>query len=487
MAGAASRWAEAVLGWAGRQPGAVALVEPGGAARYGDLQQAAREVRHLLQATAPAGQALDPGALALPNGLAFVAALLAAASDGRPAALLPPTLPHAEMVRRAEEAGARWLLLPLEAGPTGRPVAGRIDALGLRLERWEGRGAGWRPGDLIAQLTSGADEPSKLAVRTGAAVWNEIVDFAADAGRELVLSTLVATSLAHSYALVGGTLTPLALGGRVAVAPGPEREPVVALARRSRPALLFGVPLLYRRLVEGEAEPDAFRSVLGFLSAGAPLERGVHDAFAEAYGRRIGQDYGSTEAGIMTLRLAWSEPLDGSVGRPVRHRQVTILDEADEPLPPRRTGEVVLRSPGLARAYLGPGGEERSRAAGLDRGFWRTGDMGWLDEEGHLFLAGRRSQLVRIDGHLLDVHALESALSASPGVREAAVVPLGREPGSTTATGLRVVVAAPEVSRAELEERCRRLGLEGLPVEVRFLPALPRSAAGKILRRLLLD
>ncbi|MDI3297659.1 MAG: fatty acid--CoA ligase family protein [Bacillota bacterium] len=485
-----SRWAAAVLEWAERQPGATALAGPEEASSYGELREAARQVQSLLEATgrAVAGAGLA-GALALPNGLPFVASLLAAAASGRPVALFPPGLPPAEAARQAQEAGASWLLLPLEGEPTGRPVLARSEALGLRLERLEAGAGGWRPGDLIAQLTSGAEQAPKLAVRTEAAVWNEIVDFAADVGRELARSTLVSTSLAHSYALIGGTMTPLALGGQAAVAPAPEPGEVLALARRCRPALLFGVPALYQRLAEAEPDPEAFRSVVCFLSAGAPLERPLHDAFQRAYGRRVGQDYGSTEAGVIALRLAWSEELDASAGRPVRHREVSVVGRDGEPLPPGQVGEVVVRSPALARAYLSAGGEERARAAGLDRGLWRSGDVGWLDAEGNLFLAGRRSQFVRVGGREVDTRALEAAVAAHPGVREVAAVPFGRAPGGEEAAGLRVVVAAaPGVTRAEVLERCRSLDLgEEVPVEVRFLPALPRSAAGKILRPLLAE
>lgn len=459
-------------------------MEPESTHSYGLLGEAARQVAALLgRAGWEAAGRMTPGALALPNGLPLVASLLAAAASGRPVALLPASLPPAEAVELAEAAGAAWLLLPLSAPSAGRPELGRNEALGLRLERLEGGGQGWREGDLLAQLTSGSEESPRLAVRTDAAIWNEIVDFAADTG-DLARATLVCTSQAHSYALIGGTLTPLALGGRAGVAPSPEAATVRLLLERVRPALLFGVPLLYRRLLEEPSGREALAPAVGLLSAGAPLGRPLQEAFQRAYGRRIGQDYGSTEAGVIALRLVWSPELEASVGKPVRGRVVSVVGRDGEPLPPGHIGEVVVRSPALARTYLGAGGEERARAAGLDSGLWRSGDLGWMDAEGHLFLAGRKSQIVRVAGREVDTRRLEEALEAHPGVREAAVVALGRAGAEGEASGLRLVVAAePGVTEAELVECCRRAEGGGrLPLEVRFLPALPRTPAGKILR-----
>src|SRR5712691_4652947 len=162
------------------------------------------------------GQAIG---LFLPTSTRFVVALLGTASVGGTAMLFPVTLTSAELRHYCQAAGARTILSTpafhdrLEAAGArrlGPDVSGLVpfafdSSPGDRL----------RPGDFIGQLTSGVDKPSKLAIRTHAAVWNEIQDFAAEIGLTGRDTTLVLSSISHSYGLIGGTLAPLCHGGRV--------------------------------------------------------------------------------------------------------------------------------------------------------------------------------------------------------------------------------------------------------------------------------
>lgn len=258
-------------------------------------------------------------------------------------------------------------------------------------------------------------------------------------------------------------------------------EAVLRLIRRDRPTILFAVPVMYRALADApRGERRDLASLRLCLSAGAPLPRDVDDRFAQRYGRRICQDYGSTEAGVISVRLKWTSRLAGSVGRPIRHRTVTIVGASGRPLGRGQVGDVVVRSPALAREYLGapvPG------PTVLQAGRFMTGDLGWVDEQGYLFLTGRRSRLIPAAGATVDPAAVEAVIATLPGVREVAVVGV---PISSGRARVKAVVAAEGLTAAGVVQHCRR-SLVGsqIPEIVEFCEALPRTAAGKILLRAL--
>lgn len=473
-----------IAGRAAASPGRPAVVEPGGAVTFAQLREGIAGCAALLAALGGAeGGAVG---LLLPNSARFVVALLGIASVRSAAILFPSTLTAEEVRQYCRDAGTRVVL----SGPLHREV---LEAAGGRVVGRGGAGveafgfdvppAEWSaPGDFIGQLTSGADQPPKTAIRTHAAVHGEIQDFAGEIGLTDRDTVLVLPSIAHSYGLIGGTLAPLCRGGRVIL---PERfvpEEVVGLIQSERPTVLFAVPFMYRALVAAHMTGAADAASLRLcFSAGAPLSRDVDDGFARRFGRRICQDYGTTEAGVISVRLAWTERLRDSVGRPVRGRSVTIVDAGGHPLGPGEVGEVVVESSALARGYLaGPQAGTR-----IEGGRLSTGDLGWVSEDGDLFLTGRTSQRIRTADTVINAAEVEKVIAALPHVREVAVVGV---PHPDKGTAVKAVVVADGLAAADIIEHCRR-SLAGLQVPeiVEFRPALPRTPAGKILRRALRD
>jgi long-chain acyl-CoA synthetase len=414
----------------------------------------------------------------------FVAVLLGVARLRAVAVLFPTSMAPAELWRYGEIAGTRVVLagpphrtLVLAAG--GRPGAtcGDLQAFTFDVPR----ARGLTGDDCIVQLTSGADQPPKLAVRTRAAVWNEIEDFAGEIGLTEGDATLVLPSIFHSYGLIGGTLAPLCRGGRVILRDGFDPPAVLNDIRRERPTILFAVPVMYRRLVQApRGATEDLSSLRLCFSAGAPLPPDVDDEFARRFGRRIAQNYGSTEAGVIAIRQTWTPRLRHAVGRPVRGRTVTIVDARGCVLPPGHVGEVVVQSSALARGYLG----DTPVGTAIVAGRLHTGDLGWMDEDGHLFLAGRKSSLIPVAGATVDPSAVEAVIAGMPGVHDVAVVGIPDPVGG--GERVKAVVAAEGIGPDHVVHYCRqRLPATHVPQVVEFRPAIPRTPAGKILRRLL--
>ncbi len=465
-------------------PGSPALVDRSGIMTFSRLWEEISSCADVLSTyRAGVGQALG---LLLPNCALFVAVLVGIARLGRTAILFPTTLTTEELREYCRAAGARVVL----TGPSHREL---LQAAGgqllprarpdLEIGTFDVPSEGGvGSGDFIGQLTSGVDQPPKIAIRTHAAVWSEIEDFAGEISLTARDATLVPPSIAHSYGLIGGTLAPLCWGARVILGERLAPEEILGLAGRTRPTILFSVPVTYRALVAApKVEGEDLSSLRLCFSAGAPLPRDVDDGFARRFGRRICQNYGSTEAGVISMRQEWTPRLAGSVGRPVRHRTISIADARGRPLRPGRMGEVIVRSPALARCFLGASLPQPTTLQG-DR--FATGDLGWLDDEGYLFLMGRRSSLIRVAGTLIDPAEVEAVIAQLPGVSDVAVVGM---PGPSQAERIKAVVAADGVTAARVLEYCRRY-LKGsqVPEIVEFCETLPRTPAGKLLRRALL-
>ena len=443
------------------------------------------------------GQAVG---LLFPNSALSVAALLGTARTGGTAILFPSTLPVAELRHYCRDAGVSIVLSASAHRDLVEAAGGRAIARGPEdLEAFEfdvrqmedvrhGEGRQEvRPGDFIGQLTSGVDSPPKIAIRTHAAVWNEIQDFADEIGLNADDATIVLPSIAHSYGLIGGTLAPLCWGGRVSLHQDFRPEEVLALIRHVRPSILYAVPFMYSAFAAistaGTADMESLRLC---FSAGGPLPRDVDDEFAKRFGRRICQNYGTTEAGVICLRLAWTPELRGSVGRPLRRRVVTIVGAGRRPFAPGAVGDVIVQSPALARGYLeAPPRPAAVPGVTLEDGILATGDRGRMSEDGNLFLTGRKSQTIHVDGVAVDPSEIEEAIAALPGVREVAVVGV---PHAERGEVAKAVVAAEGLTAADVVQHCRRC-MEGVKVPeiVEFRPALPRTPAGKILRRVLSD
>ncbi len=484
---------EQIAGHADATPEAPAVTDRTGTVTFGRLWQEASACAGLVARYA--GEDAAVGVL-LPNCALFVAALLGAARVGRPAILFPTTLTGAEIRTYCRAAGTRIVLTGSERRGFVEAAGGRLLApgrAGLECFDLEGRsdlhakpdrpapGGRVQPGDFIGQLTSGVDDPSRIAVRTHAAVWTEIHSFAEEIRLTAHDTAFVLSAISHSYGLIGGTLAPLCRGGQVILGDRLLVEEVLRIARRMRPTLLFAVPVTYRGLA---ARPEGTREDLASLrccfSAGGPLPRDVDDRFAARFGPRICQDYGTTEAGVICLRLAWAPQRANSVGRPVPHNSVAVVDGQGQPVPSGGKGEVVVRSPALARGYLGM---QPNGASSLTDDRFATGDLGWIDGEGDLFLAGRKTGLIHVAGAEIDPAEVEAVIGTLPGVQEVAVVGV---PGPPPGERLKAVVVAEGITAARIQQHCRAyLADRQVPEIIEFREAIPRTPAGKVLRRAL--
>jgi long-chain acyl-CoA synthetase len=171
----------------------------------------------------------------------------------------------------------------------------------------------------------------------------------------------------------------------------------------------------------------------------------------------------------------------GSVGTPIENVEVRIVDEDDRPLPDGALGEIVIRGPNVMRGYLG---KPEETAAALRGGWLHSGDVGYRDGDGYFHLVDRVKDMINVAGFKVFPREVEEVLFEHPAVAEAAVLGLPDPVKGEVVRACVVLRPGQATTAGELIERCRaRIAPYKVPVVVEFLPALPKSPTGKILKK----
>jgi fatty-acyl-CoA synthase len=290
--------------------------------------------------------------------------------------------------------------------------------------------------------------------------------------------------LFHSYGLKILSVPALFCGASVVMIRKFDPVGLQRTLAERRATLLGGVPVMLRRMLRAGLRPECFATLRFAFSAGAALDVETIRCFADV-GVPVLQGYGQTETSIMTCIDA-EHALDkaGSVGRPVHHGEVRVARPDGETAEPGGTGEVVARGPICMLGYWRQ--EQATREARL--GDWhRTGDIGYIDADGYLYLVGRLKEMYISGGENVYPAEVERVLETNPEVAEAAVV--GIPDAEWGEVGRAYVVPAGDWLDVDALLDWTRDRLAGFkrPREVALVAELPRTASGKVQKHLLGD
>ncbi|MFE1900742.1 AMP-binding protein [Streptomyces yangpuensis] len=260
-----------------------------------------------------------------------------------------------------------------------------------------------------------------------------------------------------------------------------------------RPAYAVGPATAFMALAAHPAvTPDHFASFQVLSSGGAPLPPALVERLRTAFGFYLRNGYGLTEctapcASVPVHLEAPVDPASGtlSVGLPGTDTVVRILDEQGAELPFGRTGEIAVRGPQVVPGYWGLPAET---AEAFPDGELRTGDVGFMDADGWLYVVDRKKDMINASGFKVWPREVEDVLYTHPAVREAAVVGV---PDPYRGESVKAYVSLRPGASAEPEElaaHCaERIAAYKYPRQVEILPVLPKTTSGKILRRELRD
>ena len=407
----------------------------------------------------------------------------------------------AEMVHFVTDAEPRFLICdPARAEALG-PVAARSGARVLTLAA-DGSGSladlaasqpdsfvpvDRGPDDLAGLLyTSGTTGRAKGAMMSHANLLSNaevLVQSWRFTDRDVLIHAL---PIYHTHGLYVACNVSLLSGATMIFQPGFDPDAVFAALPQA--TAMMGVPTFYTRLLDDpRLTRDATAHMRLFVSGSAPLLAETHRAFEDRTGHRILERYGMTETNMNSSNPYDGERRAGTVGFPLPGVEIRITDpETGTELPKGETGMVEVRGPNVFRGYWRM--PEKTAEELRENGYFITGDLGRLDDDGYLVIVGRQKDLIITGGLNVYPKEVELVLDEMPAVEESAVVGVPHPDFGEAVVAVLVPAkgASPdtEAIRSTLRDR---LAAFKCPKHLEVMPELPRNTMGKVQKNLLRD
>lgn len=281
----------------------------------------------------------------------------------------------------------------------------------------------------------------------------------------------------HVHGLFVATNTILASGASMLLMPKFDVDAVIVQFERA--TVLMGVPTFYTRLLGSDRlTPSACKTMRLFVSGSAPLLAETHRAFEARTGHAILERYGMTETMMNTSNPYDGARIPGTVGRPLQGIRLRVVDaDTHVQLPPGHIGMIEVKGPNVFKGYWN--NPEKTAADFRDDGFFITGDLGKIDDQGYVHIIGRGKDLIISGGLNIYPKEVEDVIDAIPGVSESAVIGVAHPDLGEAVVA--VVVAADGIDEAAiLRALGGKLARFKQPKAIIFRAELPRNAMGKV-------
>jgi fatty-acyl-CoA synthase len=318
-------------------------------------------------------------------------------------------------------------------------------------------------------------------------MWNAINTIASWGLTENDISP-VFTPMFHAGGLFA-FMTPLFyVGGRITLSRTFDLEETLQAIIHEKCTVILGVPTIYRMWMNSPSFPKAdFSHVRFFISGGAPLDVSLVKEWVAAKGGIFRQGYGLTEVGANCFSMTDEESVTkiGSVGKPIFHSKMRLVDERGQDVKVGETGELLISGPHVCTGYWH---NPEATAKSLVDGWFYTGDMARMDEDGFFYIAGRFKDMIISGGENIYAAEVEAVFAEHPSVSEAALI--GKPHEKWGEVGLMVVVLedGESATEEELKAFCgERLARYKIPIEVVFSDSLPYSPYGKVMKPKLIE
>ncbi|MGH7391742.1 MAG: 4-coumarate--CoA ligase family protein [Candidatus Rokuibacteriota bacterium] len=455
----------------------------------------------------------DVLAIYSPNLPEYAIVLLAVASLGGISTTVNPLYTADELAKQLQDSGAKFLVTVPPFLDKAREAAAKA---GIQDIFVFGTAEGARP---VAELLQAPPSPPAVTIRPGEDVC--VMPYSSGTTglpkgvmlthRNLVANlqqceampgfdgfgerdvVVVVLPFFHIYGLVVIMKLCLAQGGTLVTMPRFDLTEFLGLVQKYRVTILPIVPPIVLGLVKHPAVAQFdLSSVRLVFSGAAPLGEDMARALSAKLGCPVVQGYGMTEASPVThLSPTRNAPVKpGSVGRVVPGTEVKIVDiVTGAELDRRQEGELLIRGPQIMKGYLG---RPQETADCIDReGWYHTGDVGYVDDEDWFYIVDRTKELIKYKGMQVAPAELEALLLTHPAVLDVAVVRKADEEAGEVPKAY-VVLKADDAARATRGETlmawvAERVAPHKRVRHVEFIDQIPKSASGKILRRVLID
>jgi long-chain acyl-CoA synthetase len=294
--------------------------------------------------------------------------------------------------------------------------------------------------------------------------------------------TLITVPMNHIYGVLFFHES-CAFGSSIVLMPWFDAAKVLDLIKKYTVTVAPLVPTMITMMMENyDPSRHNLKSIKYLISAGAPLAEETWKRARELFGVELYHGYGLTEASPNVARQLPGRPFNyGSVGPPIPGLSVKIIDDAGQEVPRGNEGEIICKGPGVMLGYLNKPDET---AATLKDGWLHTGDLGRFDEDGELYVTGRKKDLIIKGGENIDPGISENWLYRHPAVLEAAVIAIPDPKYGEEVAAAVTLKQDQRVTEDELLEHVRaHVHHFFAPKKIFILDELPKTSTGKILKR----
>src|SRR5438105_67145 len=260
-------------------------------------------------------------------------------------------------------------------------------------------------------------------------------------------------------------------------------EAVLESIAREKVTMFFAVPTIYVALLNLELAQEQVASIRYWFSAAATMPKEISRRWTERLGRPIFEGYGLTETSPFAAYNHDFQHRFGSVGTAVENFELRIVDEGDAEVPLGSLGEIAIKGPGVMLGYWGRPDDTR---AAIRKGWFHSGDVGQMDDQGYVFIVDRVKDMINRSGFKIWPAEVEQLLYKHPAVREVAVYGVPDAAAGEAVAAAIVLRSGASASAEEIVEYCRaQAAVYKAPSRVDFVSELPKNATGKILKRVL--
>jgi fatty-acyl-CoA synthase len=293
----------------------------------------------------------------------------------------------------------------------------------------------------------------------------------------------ILTPMFHSGGLFVFLVPLFYAGGRIIMARGFDPDASLRMIVDEKCTVILGVPTLFQVWMNSPqfAEAD-FRHVHFFISGGAPCPPSLIEAWSKQKNVVMRQGYGLTEVGVNCFSMTDEDALRkmGSVGKPIFHSEMRLVDAEGKDVLSGKTGELIIKGPHVCSGYWN---NPKATAESLRDGWFHTGDMARMDEEGYFYIAGRFKDMIISGGENVYAAEVEAIFREHECVQDAALI--GQPDEKWGEVGVMIVALKPNHSATaeELLQFCQgRLAKYKIPRRIKFVETLPYSPYGKVMK-----
>ena len=461
---------------------------------YAQLREAAARMSTLL-----ATHGVGPGdrvGIMLPNVPAFPIAFYGALAAGAVVVPMNPLLKSREVGYYLSDSGAQvvlaWHAAAAEAAKGATDAGAQTisvdtaDMAGLLADSAPAKGRSERHDydDAVILYTSGTTGTPKGAELTHAG----LVRNAELTARTLLKNqtddvTMGCLPLFHVFGLTCGLNATVAAAGTLTLLPRFDAAKALEIIQRDAVTIFEGVPTMYAAMLHHPgADPAKAATLRVCVSGGASLPVEILRGFEDKFGCVILEGYGLSETSpVASFNHPDRVRKPGSIGTPIEGVQMRLIDDEGNTVPDGETGEIAIRGHNVMKGYWG---KPEATAEAITDGWFRTGDMARVDEDGYYYIVDRKKDLIIRGGYNVYPREIEEILHEHPAVAEVAVIGL---PHAELGEEIGAAVALKPGARASAEELRAfardRVAAYKYPRRVWLVEALPKGPTGKILRR----